>query len=240
MVKNHLKRIAAPQTWRIARKKSTFITRPKPGAHSRAHSISLSILMRELTKVTKSSKEVKYVIHKKEVLVDGTKRHDPKLPVGIMDVVEFPQLAETFRVSLDEKGKLNAIPISDKEKNLKVCMIVNKQWIKLKGLKNKGTKLQIQLNDGRNILLDDDKAGYKTGDSLLLEVPSQKIKECLKFEKGAIVFLLGGKHAGSLGLIEEIFDKNIIFQTQSNEKYETSKKYAFIVGKKDPKITVVK
>ena len=40
-MKNHLKRIASPRTWLINRKSNTFITRPKPGAHSFEHGISL-------------------------------------------------------------------------------------------------------------------------------------------------------------------------------------------------------
>ena len=34
MVKNHLKRLAAPKTWGIKRKELVWITRPMPGAQS--------------------------------------------------------------------------------------------------------------------------------------------------------------------------------------------------------------
>jgi len=40
-MKNHLKRIATPRTWVIDRKAETFITRPKPGAHSLYFGMSL-------------------------------------------------------------------------------------------------------------------------------------------------------------------------------------------------------
>ncbi|MBT7903549.1 30S ribosomal protein S4e [Candidatus Woesearchaeota archaeon] len=240
MVKNHLKSISAPKTWRIERKKTKFITRPKPGAHKLEYGISLSLLMREMIKVAKTSKEVKYILNHKDVIVDGKKRVDPRVPVGLMDVVYFPSLNLAYRMSLDEKGKLAAVKVDEKEANIKICRILNKRWVNVSTKdKKRATKMQFCLSDGRNLLLEKDNSEYKTGDSFLLRTPSQDIAEHLKFEKGVPVFLIGGRHAGQVGLIEEIMEKKILFKSKTNQIYETSKEYAVVIGKKQPLVTLI-
>ena len=141
MVKNHLKRIAAPRTWRIARKKTVYITRANPGAHKKDLSLSLSLMMREMVKVAKSSKEVVHILHHKEVLVDGKRVRDKKRSIGLMDVVNFPELGEAYRITLDIKGKLAAVPIKGEELFLKVCRIEDKSWVKTKRKKGYETMI---------------------------------------------------------------------------------------------------
>ena len=96
-------------------------------------------------------------------------------------------------------------------------------------------KIQINLNDGRTILTE--KKDFKVGDSVLIELPSQKIKQTIKLEKGSLVYLTGGKHIGEIGVIEE-FKDNIIVYKRNNQKHETLKKYALVVGKNKPLISL--
>ncbi|MBU0461755.1 MAG: 30S ribosomal protein S4e [Nanoarchaeota archaeon] len=227
MVKNHLKRIAAPRTWHIERKEATFITRPKAGAHPLDSSMALSTVLRMLIKVAKSSKEAKYVLTEKGVLVDGKRKREPKHAVGLMDVVSLPQLNESYRMLLDRKGRLHAIKISEKEAKTKLSRIESKTKIK-------GNKIQLNLFDGRSLIVDKD--SYKTGDVLELELPGQKILSHLQFDKKMTVMLIGGKHAGDYGPIEEIKENKIIYTSKTGEKYETLRKYAFLVGKEKPMI----
>ena len=225
MVKNHLKRIAAPKTWLIGRKESKFVSRPSAGPHKLQHGMALSVAMREVLKVAKSAKEAKKIIKHKDVFVDKRKRIDERYPVGIMDVVEFPQLEEQYRLLLDRKGRMNAVKADAKEAATKLSRIESKTKV------SKG-KTQLNMFDGRNVLVDKDT--YKTGDTLQLSLPDQKIVNHFKLEKGMISILIGGKHSGMIATIEEISDKKVIIKAAKNQKFETLKKHVFVVGKDKP------
>jgi small subunit ribosomal protein S4e len=230
MTKNHLKRIAAPKTWNIDRKLTTFITRMNPGAQKKEHSMPLSLVLRELIKVARTSKEAKKVIHSKDVFVDKRKRRDDKHPVGLMDILEFPQLEEQHRILLDKKGRLTAIKANQKEAATKLCKISSKTRVK-------GNKTQLNTSDGRNILVDKDT--YNAGDTVQISLPEQKIQEHFKLDKGASLLLVGGKHSGMVAKIEEISGNKIIIKS-SNQKFETLKKHAFVVGKDAPALDTIK
>lgn len=231
MVKNHLKRIAAPKTWYIGRKESKFITRPMPGPHALHHAMALSVALRELLRVAKSAKESKKIIQHKDVFVDKRKRKDEKYPVGIMDIVEFPQLEEQYRILLDRKGRLTSVKADVKEAATKLARIESKTKIS-------GGKTQLNLLDGRNIIVDKDP--YSTGDTLQLSLPDQKILDHFKPEKGALLMLIGGKHSGKIAAIEEVSKDKIIIKVAKNQTMETLKKHAFVIGKDKPALESIK
>lgn len=231
MVKNHMKRIAAPKTWLIDRKESKFITRPSPGAHSLQHGMALSVAMRELLRVAKSANEAKKIIKHKDVFVDKRKRTEDRYIVGLMDIIEFPQLEEHYRILLDRKGRLTAVKADAKEAATKLSKIKSKSKVS-------DTKIQLNLSDGRNIITDND--SYKTGDTLKISLPDQKILDHFKLEKGASVMLIGGKHSGMVASIDEISGRKVIIKTTKNQKFKTLKRHVFVVGKDHPALESIK
>ena len=88
---------------------------------------------------------------------------------------------------------------SKKEAQTKVCRINGKNTIK-------GGKTQLNLHDGRNILVDD-ATEYSTGDSLVLSLPSQEIKEHIRFAEGTKCYLTGGAHVGEFAEVSEYIVK---------------------------------
>jgi small subunit ribosomal protein S4e len=231
MVKKHLKRIAAPKTWRISRKETKYITRQLPGPHTKQHSMPLSLVIRELIKFAKSAKDAKQIINFKDVFVDKKKRTEEKHPVGLMDIVEFPQVEERFRILLDSKGKLCAVKAADKEAATKLLRIEAKT-------KLKGGKIQLNMSDGRNLPAEKDI--YKVGDTLQISLPDQKILEHFKLDKNMTVLLIGGKHSGMIAKTEEIGKDNIIIKTAKNQRSEMMKRHAFIVGADKPALESIK
>ena len=231
MPTNHLKRIAAPNTWVIRRKENKYITRPRCGPHSMRFSMALSLVMRELVPVARTSSEAKKILNTKDVFVDRRRRTDTKYPAGLMDIIEFPQLEEHYRMFLDAKGRLTALKASAKEANLKLSRIESKT-------KLAGGKIQLNMFDGRNLRVDKDT--YTVGDTLLLSLPDQKITEHFKLEKDALVLLTGGKHAGMTAKVEEINKNMIIVKSNKNQKFETAKSYAFVIGKDKPALDSIK
>jgi small subunit ribosomal protein S4e len=228
-MKKHLKRLAIPKSWSAKRRGFTFIIKPSPGPHPLKLALPISLVLRDMLGIGKNSNEVKRILNESEMLVDGIRRKELKFPLGIMDVVEFKKSNEYFRVVLD-KGKLSLIPIDKKEASFKPCRIIGKS--KVKG------KTQLNLYDGKNILIEKD--GFQVGDTVVIGLPKQEIKEHIKLEKGCVICLIGGKHIGDVGKIEDIISNKITYKGKSGEIIETLKKYVFVVGKEKPVITLTK
>jgi small subunit ribosomal protein S4e len=221
----HLSRLASSKKWNIRKKGIKWVARPHPGAHSINEGIHLLSILRDMLNYAHTLKEVKKILTNEEIYVDGKRRKNPRFIVGLMDVLFIPKNKETFRVLLTKKGKLTLIPIDEKESNIKLCKITGKRPYK--------KKIQLNLFDGKNILVD--KAEYKVGDTLMIEVPSLKIKGSFALEKGNYIYLTGGRHIGETGVMEEISDKTIIIK-KNKQLIKTSKKLAFVIGKTKPAI----
>lgn len=225
----HLKRLNAPKSWTILRKTTKYIAKPMPGAHKLSESMPISLVLKQLGHA-QTTAETKKILHAHQVLVDGKRVLDPKSPVGILDSIALPTTSEYYRVVFDTKARLQLITIPKAEANTKLCKVVNKTTVR-------GAKLQLNLNDGRNLLAD--KKSANTGDTLVLQVPEQKIVQQLAFEKGALIYLLGGKHIATFGTLDKVEDDEITFTT-NGQSIATAKKYALVVGKDKPVLTLVK
>lgn len=228
-----LKRLVAPQFWRIPKKEYKWTVSPRPGPHKKFESIPLQIIVRDILKLGETGKEAKVIIHNGEVLVDGKKRKDHAYPAGLMDVVAIPRIKKYFRVVPFSRG-LKLAEISEKESKKKICRINGKSIVR------KG-KMQLNLHDGKNILVDKDV--YKTGDSVLIEVPAQKILEHVKLEKGSSGLIIKGKNSGKHVGIKEILvarsrEPNKIICEIEGKEVEVREDYVLVVGKKEPLVAV--
>ncbi len=229
MGKKHLKRYATPKTWSIKKKGITFVARPNPGAHTRDLSMPICVLLKEFLKCAKTTKEVKKLLHSNEVLVDQRRVTDYRFPAGLMDVITLTPTKSNYRIVFDEKGRLKPVEIDAKEAKVKLCQVRKKTAIK-------GGKIQLNLSDSRNIILQ--KNEYGIGDSLLIELPSQKILGQFKLEKGASVMLISGKHIAEQGVVESAEGRNILFNSTKGHPITTLKSYAFVTGKSKPEVKV--
>ncbi|MBI2650449.1 30S ribosomal protein S4e [Candidatus Woesearchaeota archaeon] len=228
MGKDHLKRLTAPKTWHVKRKGIKYITKPMPGPHSLETGTSLNILLKEALNYAGTTREAKKILNANDVKIDGKTRKNFRFPVGIFDTIEFTNTNEFFRVVMNKKGKLDIIKIKKEEAPLKPCKIAGKTMVR--------GKLQLNLSDGRNIFADDSK--YKTGDTLLLSLPQEKINRHLKLGKNSTIFLVGGKHIGEIGNVEDVIEDRVIYKDSNGNLIETSKKYAFVVGNEKPSIAL--
>lgn len=230
MVKRHLKRLAAPKSWTISKKEYKYIKRPFPGAHSFMLGMTLNVFIRDVLGYAQNTKEVKTIINEKGILINQKPAKDVKNMVGFMDTVSFPKLKKNYRILLNNKGKLLPIEIKDGEAKIKIAKIINKTILK-------GNKVQVNLSDGRNVIVEKD--SYSTGDSAVIELPENNIKEAIKLEKGSSIILIGGKHIGDIGVINELDENEVIYKSGS-EDLKTLKKYAYVIGKGKPIIEVPK
>lgn len=221
----HLKRLYAPKTWTVKRKGIKFVVKPVPGPHSSKWSVPIALIFRDLLKYASNLREVKYILLNNNVLIDGIRRKDYRFPAGIFDVIEIKETKEFFRIIFD-KGKVGLLRTDKNEANIKPCKIMGKKKI--------GKRVQLNLYDGKNILVDKDV--YKVGDTMVIEFP-KNIKAHLKLEKGNLIYLIGGKHIGMQGSVEVISGDKIKYKS-SEGVFETLKKYAFVIGADKPIVSI--
>ena len=221
---SHLKRLNAPKAWPIKRKVQTFTTRPKPGPHKLTEAVSLNFLLRDMLQLTKTTKETKKALTSGNIVINGIPRKDHKFTVGILDTVSVVPTKEQFLIVFSPSGRLQA-------KKMKSAMeghfakIVNKTIVKKK-------KVQLNLHNGANLLVDKD--AYSTGDTLIME--KGKVKKHLKFEKGATIYLIGGKHKGVSASLDDVhlmnnMQKHRITFKFGKDTFETLKEFAFVIDK---------
>jgi len=235
MGSRHLKRFAVPRSWSIAKKEHTWAVKPSPGPHSKEDSVPLLILVRDILKYSRTSKEAKRIIREGSILVDKKARKDYKFPVGLMDIVEIPATKDRFIVMLDRRGKLVLEKIKVKETNLKPCKIVGKQTVR-------GGDLQLNFHDGRNYLvkIKDPKKPkedvYRTKDTVLFDLNSSKPMRQIDYKEGNLALVIAGSHRGEVARIEEIqtvknSKSNIVVLSSNSKKFRTLDDYVFMVGK---------
>lgn len=191
-----LNRTQAPIFWGIPRKGKRFAPNTSPGPHPKSLSIPLTVLVRDVLKLAKTAKEARTAIVSGYVIVDGAIRKDPNFPVGLMDVVEMTNLGKIFRLVPTKTRTLYPIEVSEGEKNLKLCAIRNKVTT------HKGS-IQYAMHDGRSVLTGPE-VSMNVSDSVLIEVPSQKIVKHVVMKKGSMVMVTGGERQGDGGTLNEI------------------------------------
>ena len=228
MVQNHLLRLVAPKSWPMTKRKGIrFITRPRSGPHKLIESIPLNLLLKNVLNHASTTKEVKTILNKGKVLVNNEIVKDYNYPIGIMDIISIPSTKEYYVVLIGENGKFSLNKIPKEKASLKLCKIINKTLLR----KN---KLQLNFLDGRNQLTNNKE--YKVGDTLVLNLDKNEIKDHLEFKKGASVYLINGKHKGETAILDEIGlskgnSPHRIKLKKGNETFETLKDYTFVVDK---------
>jgi len=227
-----LKRLQAPEFWRLPKKIAKWTVAPSPGPHKKFESIPLQIIVRDILNLVETGKEANSIIKKGEILVDSKIRKDHAFPVGLMDVISIPRIKKYFRV-LPSKEGLELKEISEDEANKKICRINNKTSVK------KG-RLQLNLHDGKNLFVDKDV--YKTGDSVFLELPNQKIIEHIKLERGSLGLITKGKNSGKVARIKEVIitkgmrEPNKVICELEKKDVEVRKDHIIVVGREEPVI----
>ena len=243
--RRHLKRLAVPRDWRIPRGQYSWAVRPHSGPHPISKSMPLLNLVKYALAPNYTAREARHVLLDGRIVVDGVKRHDYKFPVGLMDVVAVPSIGKDYRVlPLPIRG-LCLHPITKKEAEFKLCQVINK-------VSAKEGHLQINLHDGRNILIKKDEAkdeisSLKTHDTLKIEIPTQKIIDTIKYEKGTLVLISAGKNVGMVGRVEKIHEPkgaslttDVTLRISDDKTIEVPRNYTFAIGKEEPVISYPK
>lgn len=207
-------------------KKKTFVIRPNAGKHNLKSVVSVGYVLRDLLHLADNTKEVKFIINNRDIIVDKKPAKTYKLPIGFYDVIEIPKLNKQYRAIILENGLLSLTEIPDTETKHKICKIVKKKL-------TKNGNVQLITNDGRSIITTNQ--AYKTKASVKLDLEDNTIKEYYPLENGRKVYVVGGKHKGTKGTIVNVtkgqMNKADLIKIKIGEhEYETTEKNVFVIN----------
>ncbi len=230
-MKKHMKRLPAPRSWAIARKTDFWVSKPSPGPHPVDRSMPLGLILRDLLHVCDTAREARHILNARHVRVDGRAVTDPKFPVGLMDVVALEETKSFYRMLVDTRGRMHLLAIEAGDASWKLCRIEDKTTVR-------GGKTQVNLHDGRNVLLEKD--AHKTGTTLKVGVPDQKVLGHYDLGEGATALITGGKHVGELAHVLAVQKTrnpraNVV---TFKEGFSTDVDKVFVVGKETAEVKV--
>ena len=214
MVKNHLKRLAAPQTWAISRKKTKFVVRPR--GHLKM-GMPVQVILTELLNLSSVRKEIKRIVQAGKIEIDGRVVKDERLPVVLMSVIKIEGVG-AYRMMLNDRGKLHLKKLDGSEQNSKCCKVVSKNVVR-------GGKTQLGFHDGTALLSDN--AEIRVNDTVVFKLPKTSVLKHLKLEKGAKVYLIEGSNIGNVGVVEKV-DVGVTVKVEDRVA-ETGKHSVFVI-----------
>jgi small subunit ribosomal protein S4e len=151
-----------------------------------------------------------------------------------MDVLQIEGAGQIFRMLPKPKRGLTPTPISEKEAGFKLCKIIGKRNIE-------GGKIQLNLHDGRSIILQSQSGRQKTegefapGGAMQLGLPKQNMMGLVPFQTGALGLVVDGRNQGIVGKITTITPgthtrPKIVKIETASEAFDTPAEYVIPVG----------
>jgi small subunit ribosomal protein S4e len=193
-----------------------------------------------MLKFVDNHREAKKLIGLGHFKIDGRIVRDRGFPVGLMDVLSIEKINKHYRILPDSHHGLILHEITEEESTYKLCRIDNKTSVK-------GGHLQLNLHDGRNILIrvkdprnpKEDK--YKRMDVLKISLPDQEIMKVLKFKDKNLALIMSGKNIGQVGKIVNILKRfgpkaSTVSIEHNGDHTETLYDYTFIIGEEQSEI----
>jgi len=234
--KRHLKRKPAPAFWSIHRKEAVWIVKPDAGRHPIERSLPLALVLREMLGLARTRSEVKVILSQGNVRVDGNVEKEELLPTGLMDVISISGVERSYRVLPSEKG-LSLHSVSKDEAGFKLCRVEDKTILK-------GGSVQLNLHDGRNIMIkvkdvsNPEEDVFNTLDTVKIDLPSQEIMGHFKLVEGMPALIVAGKNIGKQGKIVAVEKREVqkrrkalvTIEDARGSRFQTTSEYVFVVG----------
>jgi small subunit ribosomal protein S4e len=229
---DHLKRLRAPDSWHIAKKTNKFITKTVPGPHN-ANAMPVAVWLRDHMGYVRNLKEVRQVLAQRDVVVNGRPCRDPKMGIGIFDIISLPKIGKHYRILRDKKGRHKTIEIDAESAKTRLAKIRGKTVVP-------GGRVQLNLRYGANIIADN---RYKPGDSVVISlVPEDRftIIDHFPFAVGNMAMVTGGRHSGKIARITGIHKvsgsvpNRISLVDAMGLEFDTISDYIYMVGRETP------
>ena len=224
--RKHLKRLAAPHHWLLAKTEGKFAAKPTAGPHKARECLPIIVFLRNRLKYALNAREVTAICMRRLVKIDGKIRTNPKYPAGLMDVVELGKSNEQFRLIYDAKGRYCAHKIEPKEAEFKLCR-VNKWKIGDKKVPYAYT------HDGRTIKYAHPEV--RVNDTIKFNLKTHEAEGFLKFKIGSVAMVTAGGNVGRVGVIQAI-EKQIAgfyivhIKDAAGNEFATRQANVFVIG----------
>lgn len=228
------KRETLPTFYAVSKKRYTFSTNVKPGAHAKNLAYEPITVLRDILKLGKNLQEIKKTMSSGAFLVNGKVVKEYQAPLGLMDVLSI-RGSETYYRLLPVNGKaLYPVNIDKAESEFRIGRIVRKTSVG-------GGKYQYTCHDGSNFISE--VAGYRPGDSLLISNSEGKITESFPLAKESYAVIFKGRRVGMVGKIIELLPstltrKGMVRLSISNRTVTVPSDYVMVIGTERPAIKV--
>lgn len=229
----HLKRYAAPDSWHVSKKTTTYVVKTAPGPHN-AGAMPVAVWLRDHMSLAMTMREVRQILNSGSVIINGKACKDPRRGIGVFDIVSVPAIGKQYRILIDKRGRYRSIEISPDDAKTRLAKIRNKTVIS-------GGRVQLNLVFGANVIADN---SYKPKDSVVLNLSEAdgkkrfQILDHFPYAVGNMAMVIGGRHSGSVGRIVEIRkeagavpNRVTLEDPATKEKFDTIEEYVFMVGK---------
>jgi small subunit ribosomal protein S4e len=205
----HIKRKTIPKIWPITKTGTKYLAVP---SHNQNEAMPLLIVIRDILKLVKTKKELKKILNEKKIIVNAKTIREVNYPLSLFDSLSIPSINKHFRIVIADK-KLSLSPIDEKDANTGLFKVINKKQVA-------GKKVQLNLNNGRNILSNDK---IEVGNFVVVDYQKSKITKIIPLEKDTKVIVVKGKHLGKSGKIKEIVQEgqNLIAKIKAKEEIST-------------------
>jgi small subunit ribosomal protein S4e len=228
----HLKRLKAPDSWHIAKKTNKFITKTVPGPHN-ANAMPVAVWLRDHMGFVRNLKEARQVLTQRDIIINGRPCRDPKMGIGIFDIISIPKIGKHYRILRDKKGRHKTIEIDAESAKTRLAKIRGKTTVS-------GGKVQLNLRYGANILADN---RYNPGDSVVISLQPENrfsIVDHFPFAIGNMAMVTGGRHSGKIARITGIHTvpgsvpNRVSLEELTGSTFETIPDYIYMVGRETP------
>jgi len=234
----HLKRFAAPDSWHVSKKNPTYVVKTSPGPHD-AGAMPAAVWLRDHMGLARTMREVRQILNSGSVVINGRACKDPKLGIGVFDIVSVPTIGKHYRILLDRRGRYRSIEISPEDAKTRLAKIRDKTVIS-------GGRVQLNLLYGANVIADN---SYRPKDSVVITLGEADGKKRLSivdhfpFAVGNMAMIIGGRHSGAVGRIVEIRrevgavpNRVILEDPATKARFDTIEEYVFMVGRAEPAV----
>ncbi|MBS7627776.1 30S ribosomal protein S4e, partial [Candidatus Bathyarchaeota archaeon] len=193
--------------------------------------------------LVENTREARYIVAKGGVQVDGRTVRERRFPLGIMDVVTFPELKKFYRILPFPRRGLVPYPIPPEEAFLKPRKVLRK-------VTQKGGDIMLGFHDGFNMLIKvsdptrPNEEICKVKDVLLFDLSSGKVIQRVAFAENVYALIIGGKNLGKHGKLISFTGGSgtspgiATIESKDGKRYQTTLEYVFPIGVEKPLISL--
>jgi len=151
-------------------------------------SVPVVLALRDMLKLAKTSAEVKSMIHRKLIKLNGRLVSESNEGIKLFNLFEADK---NYVLTLSPTGKF--VFEESKESKVTLCKVIGKSLVN-------GGDIQLSLHDGSTVI---SKEKVSVGDSVYID-NSGKLNKVKLLEKGAHVLVISGKYSGQSGKADSV------------------------------------